>query len=59
MLGEERHAKDGGFGWISLRPGALKGEEESGKVKMGKIGVSGSVSRGDVAEVALQCEFAF
>ena len=65
VLGEERRLKDlkegkkEGFGWIDLRPGVLSGEVETGKVKMGKIGVEGSVSRGDVAEVAVRCEFYF
>lgn len=50
VLGEKRK----GFEWISLRPGRLEGEEESGKVVMGKTRCKGRVSRGDVAEVAVK-----
>jgi nucleoside-diphosphate-sugar epimerase len=50
VLGEERK----GFGYISLRPGALTDEPETGKVVLGRTKARGSVSRGDVAEVAVR-----
>jgi len=50
VLGEERK----GFGYISLRPGTLTDEPETGKVVLGRTKASGSVSRGDVAEVAVR-----
>ncbi|POS82183.1 hypothetical protein EPUL_006394, partial [Erysiphe pulchra] len=48
VLGKERS----GFGYISLRPGRLIDEPETGKVSLGKTKVKGGVSRADVAEVA-------
>lgn len=48
VLGKERS----GFGYISLRPGRLTDEPETGKVSLGKTKVQGGVSRADVAEVA-------
>jgi len=50
VLGEERK----GFGYIDLRPGGLNDEPESGKVVIGKTPARGSVSRADVAEVAVK-----
>ncbi|KAI9645973.1 hypothetical protein NHQ30_005410 [Ciborinia camelliae] len=50
VLGQER--KD--WTWIDLRPGNLSDEEETGKVSLGKTGVQGKVTRGDVAEVAVR-----
>ena len=50
VLGEERK----GFGYISLRPGALTDEPETGKVVLGRTKARGSVSRGVVAEVAVR-----
>jgi hypothetical protein len=50
VLGEERK----GFGYISLRPGALVDDPETGKVILGKTKARGSVPRGDVAEVAVR-----
>jgi len=50
VLGEERK----GFGYISLRPGTLTDEPETGKVVLGRTKARGSVSRGDVAEVAVR-----
>jgi len=41
-FGEARREKDGDFSWICLRPGLLAGGgegEETGKVRMGKIGI--------------------
>ncbi|KAF2218782.1 hypothetical protein BDZ85DRAFT_307141 [Elsinoe ampelina] len=42
----------GGFQMINLRPGTLTDGEATGKVKLGKTGSRGEVSRGDVAVVA-------
>lgn len=50
VLGKERS----GFGYISLRPGRLTDDLETGKVSLGKTKVKGGVSRADVAEVAAQ-----
>ncbi len=50
VLGSER--KD--FGWIDFRPGALTDEKETGKVAFGRTAAQGSVTRGDVAEVAVR-----
>ncbi|PQE10364.1 hypothetical protein CJF32_00000887 [Rutstroemia sp. NJR-2017a WRK4] len=49
-LGEERK----GWGWISLRPGQLSDEEETGKVSLGRTAARGAVPRGDVAEVGVR-----
>jgi hypothetical protein len=53
VLGSERRAKDG-FQYISLRPGGLTDEKETGKVSLGKTSARGFVTRADVAEVAAQ-----
>ncbi|KHJ36195.1 putative nad dependent epimerase dehydratase family protein [Erysiphe necator] len=50
VLGKERD----GFDYISLRPGRLTDEPETGKVSLGKTRVKGGVSRADVAEVGAQ-----
>jgi len=50
--GIERHKKDG-FGWISLRPGMLTDDPETGKVTFGHTKARGRVSRADVAEVCV------
>lgn len=50
MLGEERK----GFGYVVLRPGLLSDDAESGKVVLGKTGIEGKITRGDVAEAALR-----
>jgi len=47
VLGEEK-----GFQYIILRPGGLTDDKETGKVSLGKTNAKGSVTRGDVAEVA-------
>jgi len=52
VLGEERREKDKSFQYIILRPGGLTDEKETGKVSLGKTGARGTVSRGDVADVA-------
>lgn len=44
-------AKRDGFGWISLRPGMLTDDAETGKVDFGKTKARGGVTRADVAEV--------
>ncbi|CZR54707.1 uncharacterized protein PAC_04591 [Phialocephala subalpina] len=44
-------AKRDGFGWISLRPGMLTDDAESGKIDLGKTKARGGVTRADVAEV--------
>lgn len=49
VLGEQKK----GFGYIVLRPGALTDEKETGKIDFGKTKGRGSVTRGDVAEVAV------
>ncbi|KAH8815621.1 hypothetical protein F5884DRAFT_772952 [Xylogone sp. PMI_703] len=56
VLGEERIAKEGKdhFSYISLQPGHLTDEKETGKVALGKIDPIGAVTRGDVAEVAVR-----
>ncbi|KAE8440946.1 hypothetical protein EG329_006185 [Mollisiaceae sp. DMI_Dod_QoI] len=51
--GMERNKKDG-FGWISLRPGMLSDDPETGKVSFGKTRARGGVSRADVAEVGVR-----
>ncbi|KAM3065684.1 hypothetical protein ACMFMG_011389 [Clarireedia jacksonii] len=43
-----------GWGWISLRPGALSEDPETGKVSIGKTKAKGKVPRGDVAEVGVR-----
>lgn len=48
VLGEERK----GFEYIVLRPGALIDDDETGRIVLGKTGISAKVTRGDVAEVA-------
>ena len=53
VLGEERRQRDSSFEWISLRPGTLSMEDETGKVALGKT-KTGEVPRGDVAEVAVR-----
>jgi len=50
VLGEQKK----GFGYISLRPGLLLDGPETGKVVMGRTMASGGVTRGDVAEVAVE-----
>jgi NAD(P)H-binding len=50
VLGEQKK----GFGYIVLRPGALTDEKETGKIDFGKTKGRGSVTRGDVAEVAVR-----
>ena len=50
VLGEERE----GFEYVILRPGVLSDDEETGKVRLGRTSVKGSVSRGDVAEVSMR-----
>ncbi len=50
VLGSQRE----GFGWIDFRPGLLTDEKETGKVAFGRIPARGSVTRGDVAEVAVR-----
>lgn len=50
MLGEERK----GFEYVVLRPGVLSDEQETGRVVLGKTRVEASVTRGDVAEVAVR-----
>jgi len=50
VLGEEKK----GFEYIILRPGMLIDEREAGKVSLGKTKARGSVTRGDVAEVAVR-----
>lgn len=52
VLGDERREKDNSFRYIILRPGGLTDEKEQGKVSLGKTGARGTVSRGDVADVA-------
>ena len=54
VLGEERVQREGKgkFAYIVLRPGALSDEKETGYVSMGKTRARGSVTRGDVADVA-------
>ena len=55
VLGEERiRTGSGKFQYISLRPGQLTDEEETGKVTLGKTKARGSVTRDDVAEVAVR-----
>lgn len=53
VLGEERAAKDG-FGYLVLRPGGLKDGKGEGKIMLGKIPVTNSVFRGDVADVGVR-----
>ncbi|KAG8623410.1 hypothetical protein KVT40_008386 [Elsinoe batatas] len=48
--GEEKG--EGAFQMINLRPGTLTDGEATGKVRLGKTGSRGEVSRGDVAVVA-------
>lgn len=54
VLGEERVKKEGKekFSYIVLRPGALSDDEETGLVSLGKTAARGSVTRGDVADIA-------
>ncbi|MCJ1475420.1 hypothetical protein MMC13_004082 [Lambiella insularis] len=42
------------FNAIVLRPGTLTDGKKTGRVKLGKTGASGSVSRSDVADVAVR-----
>jgi nucleoside-diphosphate-sugar epimerase len=42
------------FQAIDLRPGYLTDEKPTGKVSLGKMGAKGSVTRGDVADVAVR-----
>ncbi len=49
VLGEEK-----GFQYIILRPGMLTDDRETGKISLGKTKARGSVTRGDVAEVAVK-----
>jgi len=51
--GMEREKRDG-FGWISLRPGMLTDNEETGKISFGKTKARGEVTRADVAEVGVR-----
>lgn len=51
--GTERNKKDG-FGWISLRPGRLTDDAETGKITFGKTKARGEVTRADVAEVGVR-----
>ncbi|KAF8854636.1 NAD(P)-binding protein [Acephala macrosclerotiorum] len=51
--GKEREGKDG-FGWISLRPGMLTDDAETGKISLGKTKARGGASRADVAEVGVR-----
>lgn len=50
VLGREKK----GFGWILLRPGGLSDAPETGRVALGRTAARGTVSRGDVAEVAVR-----
>lgn len=50
VLGEARK----GFQYIDLRPGGLTDEPPTGKVQLGKTTTRGSVSRADVADVAVR-----
>lgn len=54
VLGEERikNGTGGRFQYIILRPGGLTDEAEKGKVALGKTKSWGTVTRGDVADVA-------
>ena len=52
VLGEERIARDKGFQYLILRPGALTDDQETGRVSLGRTKARGSVTRGDVAGVA-------
>ena len=52
VLGEERCARDKAFQYIILRPGGLTDEKETGRVSLGRTKARGSVTRGDVADVA-------
>jgi len=56
VLAEERIAKEGSdhFSYICLRPGHLSDEKETDRVALGKITPVGSVTRADVAEVAVR-----
>jgi hypothetical protein len=51
VLGKENKRN---FGWISLRPGQLVNEPETGKVSLGHTRSRGKVTRGDVASVAAE-----
>ncbi|KAI9810733.1 MAG: hypothetical protein M1827_006071 [Pycnora praestabilis] len=50
----EQRKRDGdeGFQAILLRPGGLSDEDETGKISIGKTKARGTVTRGDVADVA-------
>ena len=52
MAETRRRRGDHGFQGIILRPGSLSGDPPTGKVTLGKTSTKGSVSRGDVADVA-------
>ncbi len=46
--------RGGDFRAIDLRPGTLTDDDATGKVSLGKIAARGSVTRGDVADVAVR-----
>ena len=56
VLGEERLKRDGKdkFTYIILRPGVLSDERETGLVELGKTRARASVTRGDVADIAVR-----
>jgi hypothetical protein len=56
VLGEERVKRDGKdkFTYVILRPGILSDEKETGLVELGKTRARASVTRGDVADVAVR-----
>jgi len=56
VLGEERVKTDGKgkFSYIILRPGALTDDKETGLITLGKTPAKGSVTRADVADVAVR-----
>ena len=54
VVGEERRKRDEGFHYIILRPGTLRDDEGTGKVRFGRTEGPGTVPRGDVARVAAE-----
>lgn len=54
VLAKEKREQGGKIQDIILRPGSLSDVEETGKVVFGKTSASGTVSRGDVAEVGVR-----
>jgi len=54
VLAEERRKNDSSFQWVSLRPGTLTDDSETGRVSLGRTAAKGKVAREDVAEVAVR-----